>query len=71
MMENRQKNYGSVYDTKASVLYDRFLKEYQEWLSGGPVPDSGNQDTKYFLKRQEERLKECGLDREGATNTLA
>ena len=66
MMENRQKNYGSVYDTKASVLYDRFLKEYQEWLSGGPVPDSGNQDTKYFLKRQEERLKECGLDREGS-----
>ena len=48
-MENRQKNYGSVHDTKASMMYNRFLKQYNEWLSGGPIPDTGNQDTKYFL----------------------
>ena len=34
-MENRQKNYGSVHDTKASMMYNRFLKQYNEWLSGG------------------------------------
>ena len=38
-MENRQKNYGSVHDTKASMMYNRFLKQYNEWLSGGPIPD--------------------------------
>ena len=47
-MENRQKNYGSVHDTKASMMYNRFLKQYNEWLSGGPIPDTGNQDIKYF-----------------------
>ena len=51
-MENRQKNYGSVHDTKASMMYNRFLKQYNEWLSGGPIPDTGNQDTKYFLGQQ-------------------
>ena len=50
-MENRQKNYGSVHDTKASMMYNRFLKQYNDWLSGGPIPDTGNQDTKYFLGR--------------------
>ena len=40
-MENRQKNYGSVHDTKASMMYNRFLKQYNEWLSGGPIPDTG------------------------------
>ena len=29
-MENRQKNYGSVHDTKASMMYNRFLKQYNE-----------------------------------------
>lgn len=56
-MENRQKNYGSVHDTKASMMYNRFLKQYNEWLSGGPIPDTGNQDTKYFLSQQRKRLE--------------
>jgi len=65
-MENRQKNYGSVHDTKASMMYNRFLKQYNEWLSGGPIPDTGNQDTKYFLEQQQKRLNKCGLERKSS-----
>ena len=60
-MENRQKNYGSVHDTKASMMYNRFLKQYNEWLSGGPIPDTGNQDIKYFLGQQRKRLEKASL----------
>lgn len=65
-MENRQKNYGSVHDTKASMMYNRFLKQYNEWLSGGPIPDTGNQDTKYFLGQQRKRLEKRGLHRDSS-----
>ena len=65
-MENRQKNYGSVHDTKASMMYNRFLKQYNEWLSGGPIPDTGNQDTKYFLSQQRKRLEKRGLHRDSS-----
>ena len=40
-MENRQKNYGSVHDTKASMMYNRFLKQYNEWLSDPGYRKSG------------------------------
>ena len=33
-----RKNYGGVHDTKASMMYNRFLKQYNERLSGGPIP---------------------------------
>lgn len=65
-MENRQKNYGSVHDTKASMMYNRFLKQYNEWLSGGPIPDTGNQDIKYFLGQQRKRLEKRGLHRDSS-----
>lgn len=65
-MENRQKNYGSVHDTKASMMYNRFLKQYNDWLSGGPIPDTGNQDTKYFLGQQRKRLEKRGLHRDSS-----
>lgn len=65
-MENRQKNYGSVHDTKASMMYNRFLKQYNEWLSGGPIPDTGNQDIKYFLSQQRKRLEKRGLHRDSS-----
>ena len=65
-MENRQKNYGSVHDTKASMMYNRFLKQYNEWLSGGPIPDTGNQDIKYFLCQQRKRLEKRGLHRDSS-----
>lgn len=65
-MENRQKNYGSVHDTKASMMYNRFLKQYNEWLSGGPIPVTGNQDTKYFLGQQRKRLEKRGLHRDSS-----
>ena len=65
-MENRQKNYGSVYDTKASMMYNRLLKQYNEWLSGGPIPDTGNQDIKYVLGQQRKRLQTRGLPRDSS-----
>ena len=48
-MENRQKNYGSVHDTKASMMYNRFLKQYNEWLSGRTDPGYRKSGYKYFL----------------------
>ena len=48
------------------MMYNRFLKQYNEWLSGGPIPDTGNQDIKYFLGQQRKRLEKRGLHRDSS-----
>ena len=42
-------------------MYDRFAKEYNQWNEDGTPPVSCDGDITYFLKLQQERLKEKGL----------
>lgn len=42
-------------------LFEDFLKELSRWPDTGTEPRSGNQDIRYYLDLEEQRLKERGL----------
>ncbi|MGN0377283.1 MAG: hypothetical protein ACI4ED_06580, partial [Suilimivivens sp.] len=42
-------------------LYGSFLKELIEWTKSGALPESGNQDTAFYLELQQNRLKERNI----------
>ena len=54
------RDYEPAWD-KGRGMYDRFAKEYNQWNEDGTPPVSCDGDITYFLKLQQERLKEKGL----------
>lgn len=54
------RNYKSEWD-KSRGVYDRFAIELNQWYDKGISPRYCDGDTSYFLKLQNERLKEKGL----------
>lgn len=57
------RNYEPAWD-KGRGMYDRFAKEYNQWNEDETPPVSCDGDITYFLKLQQERLKEKGLHME-------
>ena len=57
------RDYEPAWD-KGRGMYDRFAKEYNQWNEDGTPPVSCDGDITYFLKLQQERLKEKGLHME-------
>ncbi len=45
-------------------IFQKFRLGLQSWCRTGKEPEAGNQDVKYYLQLQENRLKEHGLKRE-------
>ncbi len=44
-----------------SYMFATFLRELQEWSENGKEPSSGDQDLRYYLEQEEQRLKKRGL----------
>ena len=57
------RDYEPAWD-KGRGMYDRFAKEYNQWNEDGTPPVSCDGDITYFLKLQQERLKEKGIHME-------
>lgn len=57
------RDYEPAWD-KGRGMYDRFAKEYNQWNEDETPPVSCDGDITYFLKLQQERLKEKGLHME-------
>lgn len=49
---------------KEPVIKYAFANELMEWSRTGKVPESGNQDVRYYLELQRERLNDRGLTME-------
>lgn len=52
------------YQTKEEKIYRIFGEELEEWSQTGKEPSMGNQDIRYYLELQEERLKKRNLKME-------
>lgn len=52
------------YQTKEEKIYRSFAEELEEWSRTGKEPSTGNQDIRYGLELQEERLKKRNLKME-------
>ena len=60
------RDYEPAWD-KGRGMYDRFAKEYNQWNEDETPPVSCDGDITYFLKLQQERLKEKGLHMENVS----
>ena len=49
-----------VWKPDSSNIYERFIEQYDEAISGEKELTAGDQDTRYALKLQQERLREKG-----------
>ena len=47
--------------TKCRYLFEKFLNELEKWAETGKEPECGDQDIRYYLDLQEQRLKEHDL----------
>lgn len=54
------KAYVPTWDASRGI-YERFAKELNEYRENGKMPENGDADIAYFLKLQEERLKQRNL----------
>lgn len=54
------KDYTPAWDASRGI-YERFAKELNEYRENGKMPENGDADIAYFLKLQEERLKQKNL----------
>lgn len=52
------------YQTKEEKIYRTFTDELEEWSKTGVEPSTGNQDIRYYLELQEERLRKRNLKME-------
>ena len=50
-----------VWKPDSSNIYERFIEQYDEAISGEKELTAGDQDTRYALKLQQERLREKGV----------
>ncbi|MBO5486808.1 MAG: hypothetical protein J5988_07770 [Eubacterium sp.] len=63
MEETKQKKtYGVAFaGEEETTIYNSFVKELTEWAKEGSLPESGNQDTAFYLELQQSRLKKRNI----------
>ncbi|MBQ4282946.1 MAG: hypothetical protein IJB96_03355 [Lachnospira sp.] len=61
-MKRNQEN--PTWSINSPYIFEKFAMELQEFSKTGEVPQHGNQDIKYCMELQKQRLEDRGLDME-------